>query len=35
MEYDLTKPETVQSRANFLAGGRDIGSFSATPDQAT
>jgi hypothetical protein len=33
-EYDLTKPETVHARANFLVGGRGIGSFSAAPDQA-
>jgi hypothetical protein len=34
MEYDLTKPETVHARANFLVGGRGIGSFSGAPDQA-
>jgi hypothetical protein len=33
-EYDLTKPETVHARANFLVGGRGIGSFSGAPDQA-
>lgn len=33
-EYDVSKPETVHARANFLVGGRGIGSSSFTPDQA-
>jgi hypothetical protein len=33
-EYDVTKPETVHARANFLVGGRGIGSFTAAPAQA-
>ncbi len=33
-EYDIAHPETVNARANFLVGGRGIGSFAPSPDKA-